>query len=115
MKIYRVVLSSAVTLVLVSLLLLPDNAHAQEYVYQEDFEDGEAQGWTLEPGWEVIQDEGNYVLSGQGHVWARCGQIYTMTTACRSGSKSSAAMCISIFGSTTAGDISLGSMRRTRN
>ncbi|MBI5954892.1 MAG: hypothetical protein HY865_24800 [Chloroflexi bacterium] len=76
MKIYRVVLSATVTFVLLSLLLLPGNARAQEYVYQEDFEDGEAQGWTLEPGWEVIQDEGNYVLSGQGHVWARAGQLY---------------------------------------
>ena len=76
MKIYRVVLSSAVTLVLFSLLLLPGNARAQEYVYQEDFEDGVAQDWTLDPGWQVIQDEGNYVLSGQGHTWARSGKLY---------------------------------------
>jgi SAM-dependent methyltransferase len=76
MKIYRVVLSSAVTLVLLSLLLLPGNARAQEYVYQEDFEDGVAQDWTLDPGWQVIQDEGNYVLSGQGHTWARSGKLY---------------------------------------
>lgn len=76
MKIYRVVLSSAITFVLLSLLMLPGNARAQEYVYHEDFEDGVAQDWTLDPGWQVIQDEGNYVLSGQGHTWARSGKLY---------------------------------------
>ncbi len=76
MKIHRVVLSAVIPLVLLSLLLLPGNARAQEYAYYEDFEDGLAQDWTLDPDWQVIQDEGNYVLSGQGHNWARPAQLY---------------------------------------
>jgi len=55
---------------------------AQEYAYQEDFEDGQAQDWTLDPSWQVIQDEGNYVLSGQEHNWARAAKVYD-TIACR--------------------------------
>jgi photosystem II stability/assembly factor-like uncharacterized protein len=39
-------------------------------LYQETF-DGQAQGWELEPGWQVIQDEDNWVLAGEGHQWAR--------------------------------------------
>jgi len=51
-------------------------AFAQNIAYQEDFEDGQAQGWTLEPGWQVIQDNGNYVLAGEGHNWARVDKSY---------------------------------------
>ena len=40
-------------------------------LYQENFDDGQAQGWALEPGWQVVQEEGEWVLSGQGHQWAR--------------------------------------------
>jgi photosystem II stability/assembly factor-like uncharacterized protein len=39
-------------------------------LYQEDFQEGSAPGWDLNPGWEVIRDGDNYVLAGQGHVWA---------------------------------------------
>jgi hypothetical protein len=39
-------------------------------LYQENFQDGLASGWDLNPGWEVIQEDNNYVLAGQGHVWA---------------------------------------------
>lgn len=39
-------------------------------VYQEDFEDGEAQGWDLNSGWGIIQDGNNHVLAGKGHFWA---------------------------------------------
>jgi hypothetical protein len=48
----------------------------QTITYQEDFEDGQAQDWTLESGWQVIQVEGNYVLAGQGHSWARYAKLY---------------------------------------
>jgi photosystem II stability/assembly factor-like uncharacterized protein len=48
----------------------------KDVVYQEDFEDGQAQGWQLEPGWQVISDGGNQVLAGQGHVWARSNQSF---------------------------------------
>jgi photosystem II stability/assembly factor-like uncharacterized protein len=46
----------------------------QDRIYSEDFEDGQAQGWELESGWQIINDGGNKVLSGQGHVWARSNQ-----------------------------------------
>jgi hypothetical protein len=40
-------------------------------LFHDDFEDGVADGWDLEPGWQVIQeDDGNHVLSGEGHTWA---------------------------------------------
>jgi len=48
----------------------------QNTTYQEDFEDGQAQGWQLEPGWSVVLDGGNHVLGGQGHVWARLDQPF---------------------------------------
>ena len=73
MKTLRII--SFVTLVLFTIFLLPE-ASAQEIAYQEDFEDGQAQGWTLEPGWGVIQVDGNYVLSGEGHTWARASGFY---------------------------------------
>jgi photosystem II stability/assembly factor-like uncharacterized protein len=76
MKILRIVSSAVIMFVLLSLLPLPDNVRAQEYAYQEDFEDGQAQDWTLDPGWQVIQEDGNYVLAGQGHTWARSAKFY---------------------------------------
>ena len=76
MKPFRLVSMIALSLTLLSLMSTPVDVRAQEYIYQEDFEDGEAQGWTLEPGWEVIQGEGNYVLSGQGHTWANSNTTY---------------------------------------
>ena len=63
-------------LILTVFLFQADQAGAQEYAYQEDFEDGQAQDWTLDPSWQVIQDEGNYVLDGQGHTWARAAKVY---------------------------------------
>ena len=41
--------------------------------FKDDFEDGNADGWQLESGWGVTQDNGNYVLQGIGHKWARAG------------------------------------------
>jgi hypothetical protein len=54
-------------------------AFAQEVLYTEDFEAGVAESWDLEPGWRVEQDERNFVLSGEGHSWARIerGQDWT--------------------------------------
>jgi photosystem II stability/assembly factor-like uncharacterized protein len=41
-------------------------------LYSEDFEDGQAQGWELAPGWELAtHPRGNRCLHGQGHTWAR--------------------------------------------
>ncbi|MDD4985303.1 MAG: DUF1080 domain-containing protein [Dehalococcoidales bacterium] len=52
--------------------------------FTDDFEDGNADGWQLDDGWSVIQDDGNYVLEGIGHKWANTGldswQDYTFET-----------------------------------
>ncbi|OGO24875.1 MAG: hypothetical protein A2Y54_04930 [Chloroflexi bacterium RBG_16_51_16] len=66
-------------LVLLALITFPTRIEraapaAQNITYQEDFNDGQAQGWELEPGWSVKEDGGNYVLAGEGHVWARSNQ-----------------------------------------
>jgi len=45
-------------------------------LYQEDFNNGQAQGWELESDWQVIQDGDNGVLAGEGHQWARPGPSY---------------------------------------
>ena len=42
-------------------------------LYQESFDGGQATGWQLEPGWQVVQDGNNAVLAGEGHHWARPG------------------------------------------
>lgn len=39
-------------------------------IFCEDFEDGQADGWDLGPGWRVERESPNYVLSGSGHDWA---------------------------------------------
>ncbi|MFQ5922730.1 MAG: hypothetical protein ACE5M4_07780, partial [Anaerolineales bacterium] len=49
-------------------------SNAFEILYSEDFEDGQARDWTLEPGWQVSQEGGNFVLHGQGHRWANLTQ-----------------------------------------
>jgi hypothetical protein len=44
---------------------------AQEVHLSDNFEKRAADGWDLEPGWLVEQEGGNYLLSGEGHNWAR--------------------------------------------
>jgi len=58
-------------------LVNTQKALAQDIAYQEDFEDGQAQGWDLEPAWKVILDGSNQVLAGKGHFWARSNQYFT--------------------------------------
>lgn len=36
-------------------------------LFEEDFDDGQAQDWELEPGWFVADN----MLKGQGHSWAQ--------------------------------------------
>jgi len=54
------------------LFLSAVSALAQEEVllYSQDFESGQPDGWKLEPGWEIVEDENGHALAGQGHVWA---------------------------------------------
>ncbi len=47
-------------------------ASEEVVLYQEDCESGWAEDWHLEGNWAVIQDrDGNWVLRGKGHEWAR--------------------------------------------
>jgi len=41
--------------------------------FNDDFEDGNADGWELESGWSVAEDNGNFVLQGIGHKMAGVG------------------------------------------
>lgn len=41
--------------------------------FEDGFENGTADQWELESGWGVVMEEGNYVLRGTGHRWARAG------------------------------------------
>jgi hypothetical protein len=58
-------------LVVTFLAMAPTPGHAQGLeevvLYEENFNDDQAQGWELEPGWTV--DAG--MLNGYGHTWAR--------------------------------------------
>lgn len=49
----------------------------REIIYQEDFEDGKAQGWDLEVPWQLQTESANTFLHGKNHTWA----IYTKGNA----------------------------------
>ncbi len=38
---------------------------------QDDFQDGNADGWALEPGWNMTSERGNLFISGCSHSFAR--------------------------------------------
>ena len=71
MKNRRVSSIALAFIILLVMLSLPVDVASQQVVYYEDFEDGQAQDWNLDPSWQVIRVDGNYVLSGEGHFWAK--------------------------------------------
>lgn len=48
-------------------------ALAATVLFQDNFESGNASSWQLDPGWLVVNDSGNFVLSGSNHSFARTG------------------------------------------
>ena len=58
-----------------------DSSEQTYVVFEDDFEDGDADGWTINippeaPSgsfWMVEPDDGNYVLKESGQVWAEVG------------------------------------------
>ena len=50
---------------------LGDRAPAQAEGPTETFDDPALPGWDLESGWQVISQDGNGFLQGEGHAWAR--------------------------------------------
>lgn len=74
--------------VLVFSLMLKGSVAAEDtehtyVIFQDDFEDGDAGGWTayvpdwapLGSSWAVELDDGNYVLSMRGETWAEAGDL----------------------------------------
>ena len=55
--------------------------------FSDAFDDCDADGWDLEDGWSVVEDNGNCVLQGVGHRWASAGdegwEDYTFETRLR--------------------------------
>ena len=45
--------------------------------FSDNFDDGTADGWTLDSGWSVVSNNGNYVLDGQAHSTGECAHPYT--------------------------------------
>ncbi len=43
----------------------------QVVLFSDKFDNGKADNWQLDAGWQVEKDDDNYVLSGEGHNWAR--------------------------------------------
>lgn len=41
-----------------------------EILYSQDFNDGSAEEWGLDPGWSIGPSEGGFALQGNGHSWA---------------------------------------------
>ena len=48
-------------------------------LFMDQFEGGTAKNWSLESGWAVNQQNGNYFLTGMGHTWASCNNGQTWT------------------------------------
>ena len=42
-------------------------------LFRDNFESGNANSWQLDPGWKVVNDSGNFVLSGSNHSFAKTG------------------------------------------
>jgi hypothetical protein len=54
-----------------SRLASPPEATGELLPIFEDFEDGRADGWSLETGWKFIQEvDGNHALQAETHSWA---------------------------------------------
>ena len=51
--------------------LISQSGQAQDTIFFDDFETGNANKWDYEDGWAVVQDATNYVFEGEGHKWAR--------------------------------------------
>ncbi len=50
--------------------------YARTMLFQDDFETGNANAWSLGSGWQIEDDRGNYVLSGNRHAFASTGDRF---------------------------------------
>ncbi len=76
--------TAQVMLIIFLLLFACTNSFAQTILFQDDFSSGNADRWHLMDGWQVVSDEGNYVLRSSQPSVARAGSIlwknYSLTT-----------------------------------
>ncbi|MCU0603897.1 MAG: hypothetical protein MUC33_14690 [Desulfobacterales bacterium] len=56
-----------------AIFLAASSPQAATILFQDDFKSGVPNQWRLEPGWQVVDDGGNFVLAGSGHSFARAG------------------------------------------
>ena len=79
MKHHRIICIGLLVGLLVTAVTLTASVIAQEpeaILYEEDFDNGPAPDWELEPGWQVVREGGNWMLAGAGHQWAYSGQEF---------------------------------------
>ncbi|MEI6259772.1 MAG: hypothetical protein WCR46_07700 [Deltaproteobacteria bacterium] len=65
-------------------LFVASNSFAETILFQDDFGSGNADRWQLQEGWQVVSDNGNFVLSSSQHSFASTGSTlwtnYSLTT-----------------------------------
>jgi hypothetical protein len=69
-------LALAIPCLIISTGMIADSSSQMDILsFADNFDDGVANGWRLEPGWQIVNDNGNYVLEGQGQdyqcAWPR--------------------------------------------
>ncbi|MFC1552380.1 T9SS type A sorting domain-containing protein [Candidatus Latescibacterota bacterium] len=69
-----------IIILLLIFTLFPSAIHAQTVLFQDDFEDENADDWYFKDGWQIITDDTNYVFEGQGHAWANPSLDYYFDT-----------------------------------
>ncbi len=73
LRLLRITLLPLLLLVMIASPPFTQTTQAQEgwtTLFQDDFEDGNANDWQLDAGWEVEREDSNHILSGSGHNWA---------------------------------------------
>ena len=54
-------------------LFVASDSFAQTIIFQDDFGSGNADRWQLQEGWQVVYDDGNFVLSSSQHSFTSTG------------------------------------------
>jgi len=76
-ELFGFIFSSCIICLALSLGVIASMGPSQRDIlsFSDNFEDGVADGWKLDPGWGVVDDNGNHVLDGQGqdsqNAWPR--------------------------------------------
>jgi hypothetical protein len=57
-------------------LFVASNGFAETILFQDDFGSGNADRWQLQEGWQVVSDNGNFVLSSSQHSFEWAGILF---------------------------------------